>query len=83
MTTTTEEELRRRIAELEKENARLVQVLEWTKEERKELRDKACAGLPESPPMDEDEFIEMMKNHVPGSGRRFFEELGIPQLTST
>lgn len=77
MTPNLEAELRRRIAELEQENARLRQTLEWVKEERKELRDIVCARLPEPPPLDEDELVEMVKNHVPGSGRRFFEELGI------
>jgi hypothetical protein len=77
MTPSLEEELRSRIAELEKENARLVQVLEWTKEERKELRDIVFANAPPSRETSEEEYLEMMRNHVPGSGRKFMEELGI------
>jgi hypothetical protein len=77
MTPTLEQELRTRIADLERENAEFRQTLEWVKEERKELRDIVCAGVPEGPETTEEEYLEMLKNHVPGSGRRFMEELGI------
>ena len=77
MSPSTEDELRRRIAELEAQNARLRKTLDWVKEERKELRDIVCAQVPEGTETTEEEYREMMKNHVPGSGRRFMEELGI------
>ena len=77
MTPSTEAELRARIAELEAENDRLQQTLEWAKVERKELRDIVCSRVPPAPEVSEEEYARMMRDHVPGSGRRFFEELGI------
>jgi hypothetical protein len=80
---TNEDDLRRRVTELEAENARLRDTLEWVKAERKELREIIFAQGPSEPETTEEEYMEMMKNHVPGSGRRFMEELGIipPQKT--
>ena len=77
MSPSTEDELRQRIAELEAQNARLRQSLDWAKEERKELRDIVCVDVPELSETTAEEYRQMMKNHVPGSGRRFMEELGI------
>lgn len=82
MTPTTEDELRRRVAELEAENARLRGTLERVKAERKELREIVFAQVPPDKETTEEEYREMIKNHVPGSGRRFMEELGIiPPVT--
>jgi hypothetical protein len=70
MTPTLEQELRRRIAELEEDNAEL-------RSERRILRDIITARMPPGREVTELEYLDMMKNHVPGSGRKFFEELGI------
>ena len=74
---TNEDELRRRIAELEAENARLRDTLEWVKAERKELREIIFAQAPAETETTEEEYLEMMKNHVPGAGLKFLAELGI------
>lgn len=72
-----EEQLRRRIAELEKENAYLKGFNELLQAQRKEYLDIILGPPgPEDPEM-EKQLIEMMKNHVPGSGLKFFAELGI------
>ena len=77
MSQTSEEFYRIRATELETENARLRETLELVKAERKELRDIVCGpDRPEDRPTEED-YIEMMKNHVPGSGLKFFADLGI------
>lgn len=82
-----EDELRRRIAELEAENKSLKDFNELLKAQRKEhldmilgpekeLDDAALSAI-------EQEMAEMIKNHVPGSGLKFLAELGIhPQRTS-
>ncbi len=70
MTPNLEEELRRRIAELEEDNAEL-------RAERRILRDIIAAKAPPGRVVTELEYLDMMRNHVPGSGRKFFEELGI------
>jgi len=75
------EQLHRRIAELEAENASLRDFNELLQAQRKEHLD-IILGPPEE--LDEAaldamerEQIEMLKNHVPGQGLRFFAELGI------
>ena len=70
MTLTIEEELRQRIVELEEENADL-------RAQRRVLRDIICATGPESKETTEAEYLEMMHNHVPGSGLKFLASLGI------
>jgi len=72
---TNEEALRQRIAGLEAEVADL-------RAERKLLRDVICAKAPPGTETTEAEYIAMMQNHVPGSGRKFLEGLGIlPPVT--
>ncbi len=84
MTRETEAELRARIAELEAQNAELQRSLEFVRQDRKELRDAMCKGLPPEPELSEEEeekiYLEMMKNHVPGSGMKFLESLGLYPL---
>jgi hypothetical protein len=70
MTPNLEEELRRRIAELEEDNAEL-------RAERRILRDIVSSRMPRGKDLDEMEALDMIMNHKPGSGRQFFEELGI------
>jgi hypothetical protein len=84
MTPSTEAELRARIAELEAQNAALQRSLEFVRQDRKELREELYKGLPPSPEMSEEEeeklYLEMLKNHVPGSGMKFLESLGLYPL---
>lgn len=77
MTPTNDELYRRRIAELEAENARLRDSLEAAKAERKELRDRIFGPVKEEDLPTEEEYLQLMKNHVPGSGMKFLEELGL------
>ena len=70
MTITIEQELRQRVAELEDENADL-------RAQRRALRDIICATGPDSKETTEAEYLEMLHNHVPGSGLKFLESLGI------
>jgi hypothetical protein len=72
----SDEELRRRIAELEAEVIEL-------RAERKLLRDAICAKAPPAKETTEQEYLEMMRNHVPGSGLKFLEGLGIYPLKKT
>jgi hypothetical protein len=77
MPTEREEELARRVAELEIENQRLRNSLEMVKAERKQLREDLYG--PVEPFLPEEELIkhvnERMKNHDPERGRRLLEEL--------
>lgn len=77
MSTSNEEFYRKRIAELEAENARLREVLEVVKAERRELAEQVYGPVPEKYRPTEEELIEVMRNHVPGSGARLLAELGI------
>jgi hypothetical protein len=83
VTQAIETELRQRVAELETENARLRSTLESVKQERKELRKVVFAKAPPSREVSDEEYADMLRNHVPGSGRKFMEDLGIiPRTTS-
>jgi chromosome segregation ATPase len=77
MSQNNEEVFRRRIADLEAENERLRDGLEFVKAERKELRDELYGPVKIDKPTTEEEIVEIMKNHVPGSGARLMAELGI------
>jgi predicted nuclease with TOPRIM domain len=77
------EQLRDRIASLETENARLRETLEMVKAERKELRDRICGPVNEEDLPSEEEYLAMIRDHVPGSGVKFLEELGIHLETKT
>jgi hypothetical protein len=70
MTPNLEAELRRRIAELEEQ-------VEKLRAERRELRDILCANAPPMKETTEEEYLEMMRNHVPGAGLKALEKLGI------
>ena len=74
-------QLNQRISELEAENATLRDFNKLLQAQRKEHLD-IILGPPEE--LDEAaldvlerEQMEMLKNHVPGSGLKFFAELGI------
>jgi hypothetical protein len=72
-----EEQLRRRIADLEAEVARLKDSLEFVKADRKALWEEHYGPVPVENLATEEEIVAMMKNHVPGSGLKFLAELGI------
>lgn len=69
--------IQQRLADLEVENARLREVLERLKAERKELREKVYGPFPEEQRTSEEEMAEIMKNWVPGEGMKFFADLGL------
>jgi predicted nuclease with TOPRIM domain len=81
MIRTTEDALRQRIAELEAENARLKDSLEFVKAERRELRERVYGPVrPEDIPTEE-QFAELMKDRI--DGRKACEELGLLPPRST
>jgi hypothetical protein len=71
-----EAQLRLRIAELEKENARLKDSLGCVKADRKALRDELYGPVREEDLPTEDQWREMMKDPIPAD--QVFRELGIP-----
>lgn len=71
----SEEYYRQRIAELEAENARLKEGLELIKAERKALRDELYGAMQLDLETTDEEYSERIKNHVPGSGLKFLQEI--------
>jgi hypothetical protein len=71
----------KRIAELEAENARLRQSLEIVKAERKALRDELYGPAVVERETTEADYIELVRNHKPGSTARIIAELGIAPRT--
>jgi len=67
----------RRIAELEAANARLRDSLELVKADRKALRDEVYGDVKLERETTEDEYLELIRNHKPGSTARILAELGI------
>ena len=67
----------RRIAELEEENARLKERLEFVKADRKQLRDELYGPAKLDKETTEEEYLELVRNHQPGSTARILAELGI------
>ena len=77
MSPTSEEFYRKRIAELEAENARLREILDEVKADRRQLAERVYGPVSEKDRPTEEELMEVMRNHVPGSGARLLAELGI------
>jgi predicted nuclease with TOPRIM domain len=73
----TDEFYRKRIAELEAENARLRETLDEVKAERRELAERVYGPVPDRYRPTEEELMEVMRQHVPGSGARILAKLGI------
>ena len=71
-----EQQLRRRIAELEAEVGRLNDSLEFVKADRKALRDELYGPVREEDLPTEDQLRELMKDPIPAE--QVFRELGIP-----
>jgi hypothetical protein len=65
------------IARLEAENARLRDVLDEVKADRRQLAERVYGPVPDKDRPTEEELIEVMRNHAPGSGARLLAELGI------
>lgn len=77
MSQMNEEMYKRRIAELEAENARLRDSLEFVKAERKALRDELYGPVQIDVETTDEEYAQRIQNHVPGSGLKFLEEIGL------
>lgn len=75
MTQSVEEQLRQHIANLEAENGRLKDSLQFVTAERKKLRDQLYGAVKEEDIPTEEQLLEKMKNRI--NGRQAFEELGI------
>lgn len=70
-----------RIAELEAENARLRQSLEMVKAERKALRDQLYGPAVLDRETTEQDYLDLIQNHKPGSTARIIAEIGIAPRT--
>ena len=77
MSPNDEQAYQKRIAQLEAENARLRQTLDEVKADRRQLAEQVYGPVPKEYRPTEEELIEAMRNHVPGSGARLLAELGI------
>jgi hypothetical protein len=77
MNHSNDEMYKRRIAELEAENARLRDSLELVKAERRALRDELYGEVKLEKETTEDEYLEIVRNHRPGSTARILAELGL------
>lgn len=77
MNHSNDEMYKRRIAELEAENARLRDSLELVKAERRALRDELYGEVTLEKETTEDEYLEIIRNHRPGSTARILAELGL------
>jgi predicted nuclease with TOPRIM domain len=77
MNQSNDEFYQKRIAELEAENARLREILDEVKADRRELAERVYGPVPDKYRPTEEELMEVMRNHVPGSGARILAELGI------
>lgn len=82
MSQQNDDSYQRRIAELEAELTRLRDSLEVAKAERKELRDRLYGTVREEDLPTEADYLEMIKNHVPGSGNKLLERLGLKPRAS-
>jgi predicted nuclease with TOPRIM domain len=77
MSKSNDELYQKRISELEAENARLRDSLEVAITERRQLRERVYGQVKEEDLPTEEDYIELMRNHVPGSGMKFLAELGL------
>jgi hypothetical protein len=77
MSPNDEQAYQQRIARLEAENARLRDILEEVKADRRQLAEQVYGPVPEEYRPTEEELIEAMRNHVPGSGMKWLAEMGL------
>jgi cytochrome c-type biogenesis protein CcmH/NrfG len=77
MSPTNDEFYQKRIAELERENARLRETLEEVKADRRQLAEQVYGPVPDKDRPTEEEAIEAMQNHVPGSGMKWLADKGL------
>jgi predicted nuclease with TOPRIM domain len=83
MNQTNDDAYHRRISELEAENARLRERLESVKADRKQLRDALYGKEQLAQETTEEEYLELVRNHQPGSTARILAELGISPRKSS
>ena len=67
----------KRISQLEAENARLREILDEVKADRRELAERVYGPVPDKYRPSEEEVLEAMRNHVPGSGMKWLAEMGL------
>jgi predicted nuclease with TOPRIM domain len=77
MSQANDEFYRKRIAELEAENARLRELLDEVKADRRQLAERVYGPVPDKYRPTEEELIELMRNHVPGSTMKWLAEMGL------
>jgi hypothetical protein len=77
MSPNDEQAYQQRIARLEAENARLRHTLDEVKADRRQLAEQVYGPVPDKYRPTEEELIEVMRNHQPGSSARLLAELGI------
>ena len=76
MSPNDEQAYQQRIAQLEAENARLRHTLDEVKADRRQLAEQVYGPVPDKYRPTEEEVIEAMRNHVPGSGLKWLTEIG-------
>ena len=77
MSPNDEAAFQQRIAQLEAENARLREILDEVKADRRQLAERVYGPVSDKDRPTEEELAEVMRNHKPGSGARLLAELGI------
>jgi predicted nuclease with TOPRIM domain len=65
MSATNDEAYRQRIAQLEAENARLREILDEVKADRRQLAERVYGPVPDKYRPTEEELLELMRNHGP------------------
>ena len=77
MTPNDEAAYQQRITRLEAENALLREILDEVKADRRELAERVYGPVPDKYLPTEEEVLEAMRNHVPGSGMKWLAEMGL------
>ena len=77
MSPNNEAAYQQRIAQLEAENARLREILDEVKADRRQLAERVYGPVPDEYRPTEEELLDVMRNHGPGSGARILADLGI------
>jgi hypothetical protein len=77
MSPNDEAAFQQRIAQLEAENARLREILDEVKADRRQLAERVYGPVPDKYRPTEEEVLEAMRNHVPGSGLKWLAEMGL------
>ena len=83
MSPNDEQAYEKRIAQLEAENARLRQTLDEVKADRRQLAEQVYGPVPDEYRPTEEELIELMRTHVPGSTMKWLAEMGLYPMKPT